>query len=68
MHQEGSHPVGASGKGRSSLEASSLDCSAGDTSQVASPGVSHLLEAKVKAKIGTSEGGSRDHCLDPGDG
>ncbi len=68
MHQEGSHLAGASGKGRSSLEASPLDCSAGDASQVASPGVSPLLEAKVKAKVGTGEGESLDHCLDPGDG
>src|SRR5260221_5812850 len=35
-------------------------CSAGDASQVASPGVSHLLEAQVKAKVDTSEGGGRD--------
>ena len=68
MHQEGSHPAGASGKGRSSLEASPLDCSAGDASQVASPGVSPLLEAKVKAKVGTSEGESLDHRVDQGDG
>ena len=35
---------------------------------MASPGVSPLLEAKVKAKVGTSEGVGRDHRVDQGDG
>ena len=68
VHQEGSHPAGASGKGRSSLEASPLDCSAGDASQVASSGLSPFLEAEVKDNVNTSEGSSRDHRVDQGDG
>jgi hypothetical protein len=56
------------GKGRSDLETNPRDCSAGDASQVASPGVSPLLEAQVKAKVDTCEGGGRDHWGDQGDG
>ena len=68
MHENGSTPASTFGKGRSGLETSSLDCSARDASQVVSSGVSPLLEAEVKGEVGTSEGGSRDHCLDQGDG
>ena len=35
---------------------------------MASPGLSPLLETKVKDNVNTSEGGSRDHRLDQGDG
>jgi len=50
------------------MEASPLDCSARDASQVASSGLSPLLEIQVKAKVGTSESGSRDYRVDQGDG
>ncbi len=50
------------------MEASPLDCPAGDASQVASSGLSPLLETQVKAKVDASEGGSRDYRVDQGDG
>ena len=50
------------------MEASPLDCPTGDASQVASSGLSPLLETQVKAKVDTSEGGSRDYRVDQGDG
>jgi len=50
------------------MEASPLDCSTGDASQVASSGLSPLLEPQVKAKVDTSEGSSRDRRVDQGDG
>jgi len=50
------------------MEASPLDCPTGDASQVASSGLSPLLEIQVKAKVDTNEGGSRDYRVDQGDG
>ena len=51
------------------MEASPLlDCPAGDTSQVASSGLAPLVEAHIKAEVDTSEGGSRNHRVDQGDG
>jgi len=50
------------------MEASPLHCSAGDASQVASSGLSPLVEAEVKSNINTSEDSTRDHRVDQRDG
>jgi putative transposase len=49
LHEDRSTPAGASGKGRSGMEASPLDCSTGDASQVAPSGLSSFLEAQVES-------------------
>jgi hypothetical protein len=68
IYENGPHAAGAIGKGGSVMEASPLDCSARDASQVASSGLSPLLEAEVKGEVHTSEGVSRDHRVNQGDG
>jgi hypothetical protein len=68
MYQNRSDPVGVAGKSSSGMEASPLSCSTGDASQMASSGLSPLLEAQIKAKVDTSEGSSRDDRVDQGDG
>jgi hypothetical protein len=50
------------------MEASPLDCSARDASQVTSSGLSPFLEAEVKGEVRTSESGSPDHRVNQGDG
>jgi hypothetical protein len=68
LYENGSTPADPAGKGSAGMEASSGYRSAGDASQVASPGLSPLLEAEVKTKVDASEGDGRDHCVDQGDG